>query len=208
VTAVLALLDQRDHFVSNDGVKQQLSKHLQFRRIEDAPISLHVIATDVLTGAERRISKGDAEAAVLASAAIPGVYPAIEFEGAYLIDGGVCDNTPISAAAELGATVIYVLPTGHSCALSSSPRGAIPMIIHAVSLLTNQRLASDIERFSHQAKLIVLPPPCPIDVAPSDFDHAAELIERGYESAKRALDDRNPADWTPRSLALLRPHAH
>ncbi len=208
LTAVLALLDQRDHFVSNDGVRKQLSKYEQFKLIEDAPISLHVIATDVLTGAERRISSGDAKAAVLASAAIPGVYPAIEFEGEYLIDGGVCDNTPISAAAELGATVIYVLPAGHACALKSSPRGAIPMIVHAVSLLINQRLASDIERFSHQAKLIVLPPPCPVGVTPSDFDHAAELIQRGYESAKQALDDPDPSSWTPKSLALLSPHAH
>ncbi len=174
VTAVLALLDQRDHFVSNDGIRAQLSNYEQFKRIEDAPgwagIQFQVIATDVLTGAERRIASGDAGAAVLASAAIPGVYPAVEFEGEYLVDGGVCDNTPISAAAELGATEIYVLPTGDSCALKASPRGAIPMIIHAVSLLINQRLASDIERFSHQAKLIVLPPPCPIDVAPSDFE--------------------------------------
>jgi NTE family protein len=132
----------------------------------------------------------------------------VEFEGEYLIDGGVCDNTPISAAAQLGATEIYVLPTGDSCALKASPRGAIPMIIHAVSLLINQRLASDIERFSHQAKLIVLPPPCPIDVAPSDFDHAGELIQRGYESAQQVLDDADPTSWTPRSLELLRPHAH
>jgi NTE family protein len=167
-----------------------------------------VIATDVLTGAERRISSGDARAAVLASAAIPGVFPAIEFEGEYLIDGGVCDNTPISAAAELGASVIYVLPAGHACALQSSPRGAIPMIIHAVSLLIDQRLASDIERYSHEAQLIVLPPPCPVGVFPSDFDHAAELIERGYQSARRALDDPDPGSWTAKSLALLRPHAH
>ena len=39
----------------------------------------------------------------MASAAIPGVFPAVEWEGRKLIDGGVSNNTPIVDAIELGA---------------------------------------------------------------------------------------------------------
>jgi NTE family protein len=42
-----------------------------------------------------------------------------------LIDGGVANNTPISHAAELGARRIYVVPTGHACALQEPPGGAL-----------------------------------------------------------------------------------
>lgn len=208
-TAVLALLGRRDHLIPSDGLETLLAAHQEFDRLEDAPIPFHVIATDIRTGRECRLSKGDAAAAVLASAAIPGVYPAVRFEGADLVDGGVANNTPISDAAELGATKIYVLPTGITCELPTPPRGAVAMLIHAITLLINQRLAEDIQRFSHAAELIVLPPPCPLDVLPSDFSQAGMLIEQAYQLAGGALDHPDPArHWTPRSLERMQPHSH
>jgi NTE family protein len=112
-------------------------------------------------------------------------------------------------APELGASKIYVLPTGITCELPSPPRGAIGMMVHAITLLLSQRLVQDIEHFSDKAELIVLPPPCPLDVLPSDFGHAEDLIEKAYELASAALDHPDPAAyWTPRSLERLKPHSH
>jgi NTE family protein len=83
------------------------------------------------------------------------------------------------------------------------------MLVHALSLLVNQRLLEDIDRFSHEAELIVLPPPCPNNVAPSDFSQAERLIEAGYRLAAEALDDPDPAgSVTPRAIERLRPHQH
>jgi NTE family protein len=138
---------------------------------------------------------------VLASAAIPGVFPVVHRNDFDLVDGGVANNTPISDAAALGATRIYVLPTGITCELPRPPRGAVPMLVHAITLLVNQRLAQDIADFKDAAELIVLPPPCPIDVLPSDFGRAKELIDVSYELACAALDHPDPSGhWTPRSL--------
>ncbi len=207
VTALLGLLGRLDHLVPNVGLRALLAAQIQFERLEDAPIPLHVIASDPRDGQERRLSRGDALAAVLASASIPGVYPAVEVEGVKLVDGGVANNTPISDAAALGASTIYVLPTGVSCELEDPPRAAIPVLIHAFTVLISQRLADDIECFSHDAELIVLPPPCPTHVLPTDFSHAAELIERSYRLASAALEHPDPAaHWTPQSLERMRPH--
>lgn len=82
-------------------------------------IPLHVIVTDVLTGADVRLSYGSAVGAVLASAAIPAVFSAVTPDYRRLIDGGVANNTPISHAVDLGADEIYVLPTGYACALEA-----------------------------------------------------------------------------------------
>ena len=61
------------------------------------------------------------------------------------MDGGVANNTPISHAVELGAREIYVLPTGHSCALEQPPASALGMALHALTLLTQSRLIADVE---------------------------------------------------------------
>ena len=76
-------------------------------------------------------SRGDILLALLASAAIPLVYPPIEIEGHLLMDGGVASNTPIASAVALGAKRIVVLPTGFGCACKAPPRGlmALPHLL-------------------------------------------------------------------------------
>ncbi len=131
------------------------------------------------------------------------------FEGEELIDGGISNNAAISDAAELGANTIYVLPTGITCELSSAPRGAIPMLVHALLVLIGRRLAADIERLTHDVELVVLVPPCPMEVRPLDFSHAAELIDSSYQLACQTLDHPDPsAHGTPRALERLKPHGH
>ena len=70
------------------------------------------------------------------------------------------------------------------------------MALHAISLLTQRRLIDDIERHRGSAKLIVMPPPCPLGTQPIDFDHAEMLIDRALADAREFLDsggeDRPP----------------
>jgi NTE family protein len=87
------------------------------------------VATDVLSGQDVLLSSGDVVDAIAASAAIPAVFPPVTVDGRGLIDGGVVNNTPLSHAVALGADVIWVLPTGYSCALPESPKGALAMAL-------------------------------------------------------------------------------
>ncbi|MGC4441949.1 patatin-like phospholipase family protein, partial [Streptococcus suis] len=69
---------------------------------EQSALPLHIVATDMNTGNEIVLSAGPLVDAVLASAAIPGVFPPVRIGGLDLVDGGVANNTPISAAVALG----------------------------------------------------------------------------------------------------------
>jgi NTE family protein len=120
------------------------------------------------------------------------------------MDGGVANNTPISHAVALGAQRIYVLPTGHACSLSHPPAGALGMALHAISLLTHRRLVDDIERHRGDAHLIVLPPPCPLDVQPIDFGHADDLIDLALRDAREFLDSGGET----RAAIKMRVHMH
>jgi NTE family protein len=204
LTGLLGFFGARDHLVPDSGLRRLIDRHIDQERLEDLPIPLHVVAVDVLTGEELRLSSGVLRDAVLASAAIPGVLAPGVWEDRVLMDGGVANNTPISHAVELGAERIYVLPTGHACSLEEAPGGALAMALHAISLLTQRRLTDDIERHRDSADLIVLPPPCPLGTQPIDFGHAEALIARALTGARAFLD----SGGEERPPIRMRTHRH
>lgn len=204
ILGLLGFLGWRSNLVPDNGLRRLLTDHLAFSRLEDAPIPLHVVATDMLSGHDVLLSSGDAVDAIAASAAIPAVFPPVNIDGRYLIDGGVVNNTPLSHAIALGADLVWVLPTGYSCALSEPPRGALATVLHALNLAINQRLAVDVARFEDAVDLRVIPQPCPIGISPVDFSHAAELIERSHASTRKWLATPHPATGQAALLALHR----
>lgn len=189
LTAGLGLLGVRDHSVPVGSLRRLLSTHIEIERLEDAPVALHVVAADALSGEEVRLSNGPAIDAILASAAIPGVYPPVPWEAYMLMDGGILNNTPISHAVALGAERIVVLPAIGSQRLTRVPRGAIAAGIIALSRAITQRFANDLVRYADAAELIVLPSPDG-GILPADFGHAEELIAEGLERARAMLKRR------------------
>jgi NTE family protein len=206
LSGLLGFLGSRPHLVPDSGLRRLLAKHVERERLDELPIPLHVVTVDVVSGEELLLSSGPLVDAVMASAAIPAVLPPVAWEDRELMDGGVANNTPISHAIELGAREIYVLPTGHACALEDPPGSALGMALHALSLLTHSRLIADIQLHQTQANLIVLPPPCPHSIAPIDFGHAAELIERSAHAARAFLEtdgsERPPLRKEPSATRL------
>ena len=170
------------------GLRALAERHLRSPRVEDTGIPLHIVATDALSGEQCCLSEGPLVDAVLASTALPGVLPAVEWNGRQLFDGGVVENAPIPTAISHGATSVYVLPTGHACALDGLPRNALSVALHALTLLVHRQLIADIEAFRDTVELVVLPPPCPLDVGPGDFSRADELIDRAYADGCAFLD--------------------
>ena len=189
LSSVVRLLRHRDHLVDSDGLRHLLERYLPYRRIEDATVPIHLVASDMLTGQEVLLSAGSVVDAVLASAAIPGVYPPVQIGGRLLIDGGVANNTPISVAIGLGATRVIVLPTGFACALDKAPTGAIARAMHALSLLLARQLVQDADRLAHGAvELRIVPSLCPLDISPYDYSAAAVLIARAKAGTRRWLE--------------------
>ena len=205
LTGLVGLAGWGDHLVPDHGLRRLLRRHLRFDRLEDAPIRLYVVATDVLTGVDVQLSRGNAIDAIMASAAIPGIFPPVRIDGRLLMDGGVVENTPIGHAVRLGATTVWVLPSGGACSIAKVPDNALGMALHAIMLAISQRIAFDIERFQNRVDLKVVPPLCPLSVSPSDFSRGAELIDRAREQTERWLTKGMPTDGQAQLLSV---HAH
>ncbi len=196
-------LGRRASLIDSGGLRRLIRSHVRFERLEDAPIPLHVVVTDVLDGNDMALSSGSAVDVITASAAIPGVFAPVVVDGRTYMDGGVVNNAPVSHAVDLGADTIYVLATGYACSLERAPTSALAITLHAVSLMINRRLAADVDHFLACADVRVIPPPCPVDVKPNDFSRAPELIDRSYVLTAAWLDGA-----VDRSVNPLDAHAH
>lgn len=180
----VSVLRRRDYLFAAQRLRLLLETHLLFRDLGEARLPLHVIASDQLTGEEVVLSSGPAVEAVLASTAIPGVFPAVRLNGRELVDGGVSSNTPIAAAIRLGARRLVVLPTGFACAQKRVPQSVIGRTMHALSLMVSRQLVVDLERWSNDAEIVVAPPLCPLEISAYDYSRGAELIERAAVSTR------------------------
>lgn len=178
----LALLGRQQSLFSSRGLRKMIEGNLDFVDLQEAPLELHVVATDLLSGEE--VAWGDMA----------------------LVDGGLADNAAISVAVAAGANRVFVLPTGYACALTAPPKSALGVAMHAVTLLIQQRLITDVTYYADRMDLHVLPPLCPPAVSAIDFDHADELINRAHVASSAWIDDGGLN--RPHPEAFLSMHRH
>jgi NTE family protein len=201
---IAGLFSHASSLVEASGLRQLITRHLPYRLLEEAAIPVHVIATDQLHGKAVQISSGPAVDAILASCAIPAVYPAVLINDTYLIDGAIASNTPVIAAVALGAQRLIVLPTGYACAMATPPASAIGCALHALNMLIAHQLVQDLELLADKVSVVTVPPLCPLAVSPYDFSQARNLIESAARNTRRWLD--NGGLTQPGIPGALRPH--
>jgi NTE family protein len=182
--SLLGLVGLRDHVASPQGLRSFLKRELGYRFFRESAIPLHVVCAELVTGREIVISQGDVTEAVLASTAIPGVFPPVDYEGRTLVDGAVAGCTPIAVAAALGATRVIVLPCGFACAQNVVSRRALGRAMHAITLLGAGQLRRDFEHYSRSLVMRIAPPLCPLSQSSYDYSNGAALIAQARASTR------------------------
>jgi NTE family protein len=182
-------LGRRDHLFEALGLRSVVSRaDLGFSRLEDAPLAVHVVATDLATGAAVVLSEGDVVDALMASSAIPGIFPPVTIEGRMLVDGGVLANLPVCQAIELGATRLYVLPAMAE-GVGSIPSGAIDVMQRSMMIATDALAKRDLDYALERAEVHVLPVPNAAQLSMFDFSETQVLMEGAYLSAAAWLHE-------------------
>jgi NTE family protein len=169
------------------GIRRVLERHLPIARIEDAAIPLHVVAADTATRAKVVLSRGAAVDALMASTAIPGLYPPVRIDGRMLVDGGLAEDPPLGTAIEHGASTVYLLPVGWPLG-PAPPRNALVRAMDALDWLFWSFASAQLERWAPECDLYVLPSP-PITA----------LHPLSTRRARRLMDDaeRMTREWLP-----------
>lgn len=185
---LLGFLGLRDHLAHADGLRSLLERELPYRRFDATGVPFHVVAADQQSGEEVLISSGEVIEAVMASTAIPGVFPPVRVGGRLLVDGVVATGTPIATAVRLGATRLVVLPCGFTCVGTAVPRHPIGRAMHAITLLGARQLRQDFTHYAERAELRLVPPLCPLAQSSYDYSNGAALAAAARESTRQWLD--------------------
>jgi NTE family protein len=106
------LVRTRTHLHSNRHLRHLLERTLPAHRFEELNVKFQCVAASIERAAEHWFASGPLVDAILASAAVPGVLPAVEIDGEHFMDGGLVNSVPIGRAVQLGATEVYVLHVG------------------------------------------------------------------------------------------------
>ncbi len=173
----------RKGLIKSYRLLEMLEEQLGDTTFDQLKIPLIVNAVDLVSGEEVLFTEGPVAGAVAASCAIPGIFTPVRFDGRLLVDGGLLDNVP--AAHMKGRNVDFIIAVNVVAQkpLQREPENIFEILTQSYDIIRRYR---DTPACSHADALIE---PELGNYSFWDSSKADELIERGYEAAKEALDD-------------------
>ncbi len=181
-------LRQRPSVHSAAGLRQVIEDGLDYERLEDATVPLEVVTTSLSDGRERWLTQGPVVEAVLASAAIPAIFPPVRVDGDLLVDGGVVNNVPISRPIAAGATRIYVLLCGPLHYQPRPPRRPVEAVLTGFFVAIHARFSRELALLPEGVEVVVFSGGGDPSADYRDFSATAELVEAGRAEVAAVLD--------------------
>lgn len=202
--ATLALARRGEAIHTNLHLRDVVERMIVSRRFEELTVPFQCVAANLTDGEETWFSEGPLIDPVLASAAIPAVFPPVTIDGHRYIDGAVVDDVPVLRAAALGYGRIYVLHVGAWDRPRPEPKRPLDMVTYAYWLARRSRFRRDLASIPRDIEVIVLPPGQTPLIRYNDLDHSEEMFETAHEASSAFLDGRaGPSDA---DIAAAVPH--
>jgi NTE family protein len=95
--------------INGDRLTKLLDKHLGPLAIETLPKPFAAITTELNSGNEIWLTKGNLVEAMRASYALPGIFPPVKLDGRWLFDGALVNPIPVNVCRALGAQYVIAV---------------------------------------------------------------------------------------------------
>ncbi|MHB1782813.1 MAG: patatin-like phospholipase family protein [Acidimicrobiales bacterium] len=181
------LTGRQDYVFDAGPLRRLLDSFIGFDLLEESPVRLAVVATDLGSGEPVILRSGDATTALLASSAVPGLLPAVALDGRLLVDGAVAADVPLCEAVALGSTEVLVLATAPA---------QLENLRRRFAACTPHRSA---ERPQVKVKIV---PPLEVTVPFAALDQSRQLADLGYRRTRRWIDEGMPQSFAARCDGL------
>lgn len=192
------------------GLRQVAAQVVGDLTFEDLALPLRVIAANLSAGTREIFSAGPLMPALLASAAIPGIFPPVRIGESVYVDGGALDNTSLDIALQMGARRLFVLDVGYQAPSAAPapwsvapglgpgaerPRGGGTHATHALAavlertaqVMSGYHLDHALKRVPRGVEVHLIRPTTADSGGVLDFGNAPEWIERAYTFTREYL---------------------
>ncbi|MGB6268687.1 MAG: patatin-like phospholipase family protein [Olleya sp.] len=146
------------------------------------PIPFFCIATDVESGQQVVLEKGNLPQAVKASGAFPSLFQPVEIDGKLLIDGGVVNNYPIKELREKGIDIIIGVDVQDGLA-NRTDLSSAPQILFQIN---NFRTINDMKIKSKETDIYIKPDITKFNVV--SFSDGRQIINNGQIAALEKIE--------------------
>lgn len=173
----------KESFIPKEKVSLSIDALFGDKLIEELPIKLAVVATDLNSGEEVILTQGRISDAVKASIAIAGIFPSAQIGRKTLIDGGYVNQIPVEDAFKLGADVVIASDVSSEITVIEETEkitGSKSQIRAAMILAETAR------KFQLRFADVAIKPDLK-DLHWTEFDKIEVFFERGFSAAQENL---------------------
>lgn len=163
-----------------DALARYVNNQVSSRLIENMPLPLGIVATDLNTGLDMLFQRGDTGTAVRASSAVPAVFQPVKISGRDYVDGGLVSPVPVRAARKMGAELVIAVD------ISSPPDGNLAGGTLDVLLQTFSIMGKSINTFELRDADVVVRPVL-TGISSADFGARKRSIDAGRQAMQLAL---------------------
>jgi NTE family protein len=127
----------RSGLIDGAKVSELVRSHVHADGIETLPIAFAAVASDLTSGEEVVIRTGDIIEAVRASISVPGIFTPVRRNGQILVDGGLVNPVPVSAARAMGADIVIAVDLNHQIVDGKNLKPLLPAANAATNTATS-----------------------------------------------------------------------
>lgn len=163
-----------------EALARYVSAQVNGRLIENMPLLLGIVATDLNSGQGVLFQRGDAATAVRASSAVPALFQPVKIAGHEYVDGGLVSPVPVRYARQMGAELIIAVD------ISSAPEANAASDTLQILMQTFSIMSKSINNYELREADVVVRPAL-IGVGSSDFGARRRAIQAGRVAMQALL---------------------
>ena len=195
IRRVAEVIRHRTSLHGNETLRRLLRDRLPVQRFEDLVVPFECVAASIEGAREHWFSTGDLIEPILASCALPGVFPPVSIGDEHFFDGGLVNSIPLERAVARGADTVWVLHVGRLEEELAAPRFLWQVAFVAFEISRRHRFHSDLERVGAGVTVHVLPTGMPQRPAATwsnlryrDTGRIARRAELAYDATRGYLE--------------------
>jgi NTE family protein len=173
----------KNHLFPNTGLAQLVTEFVGAATgFDDLALPFSAVTTDVATAKPYMLDSGPLLPALLASAAIPGIFPPIVHDGRRLCDGGLVANVPLRQALAAGAQSLVVLDCTFPGHLLPPPDSLAETLLYTAMVTMRSQAVLEAPLVGAHIPVVYLPGPVACRCSPFNFNFTEVLIQGAYEA--------------------------